>query len=201
MKTERPKAEDYPDYDSWNYALTKWLNSPMTPDKKADKERIEREAHEFVSEWALSNPKKYLTKKRCYIAGATKWAKQVEELNRIKSEASETSSRGYVTIDGKDFYPAHIVQDLTAERDALLQWKKGHGIVESWWNEVGDYIQSQPSEGKIGWKLSDIALERLKERNRLITFFHKIKAAIDNQERERKKLKFIEQYVKELFNS
>lgn len=55
------------------------------------------------------------------------------ELENIKRDASPYSSRGYVTIDGRDFYSPELVSKIEAERDKLKDddkdWKFAHSIL------------------------------------------------------------------------
>jgi DNA repair exonuclease SbcCD ATPase subunit len=41
------------------------------------------------------------------------------ELNNIKHDASPYSSRGYVTIDGRDFYAPELIEKLKAENERV----------------------------------------------------------------------------------
>lgn len=77
-----------------------------------------------------------------------------------------------------------IYQDMQAERDTALEWKRQHLIVESWWQEVGDYLQDHPDpDVRVGDRKSATALKLIKERDAPKAENTRLRSEIDRQTR------------------
>lgn len=79
-----------------------------------------------------------------------------------------------------------VIAAVCAVKDAeianLTRWKNEMLSVEQWWQRVEDFIRSDPA-APLGYRVSDIALARLKERDAALALVGKLRETLQHAAR------------------